>query len=221
MSNFGFADDNKAIIEVNRFINSLMRHGPVVIRMALIVALLTVWLSGGSRAQAAISNHQVSLPVSVTGGAYYSSNGERDTVSDAIYTSAELRFSSRLRNYSLGLFYDYAGSTDEYIDGAQTLGIVHRMRVERWDTATYVFGHKPTRARRRWGLAGRVRYQVAEHHKIGVEAIGAPEDTAPLKLMIGYYGTISESLSARIAVGKVLNIPASQSVQAELNWQIH
>ena len=64
MSNFGFADDNKAIIEVNRFINSLMHHGPDVIRMALFVALLTVGLSGGSRAQAANSDHQVSLPVS-------------------------------------------------------------------------------------------------------------------------------------------------------------
>ena len=205
---------------MNRLIKNLMYYGSSVVRVAFFAVLLIVGLSGASRAKAASSNWQVSLPVTITGGAYYTNNGEQGTVSDAVYTSAELRFSPRLRNYSLGLFYNYAGSSDEHIDGAQTLGVVHRMRIDSWDTATYVFGHKPTRARRRWAFASRVRYRVAEHHKVGIEAMGTFENAATPKLMFAYYGTISESLSARIAVGKVLNTAASQTVQAEFNWQM-
>ena len=69
---------------MNRLIKNLMYYGSSVVRVAFFAVLLIVGLSGASRAKAASSNWQVSLPVTITGGAYYTNNGVQVTVADAV-----------------------------------------------------------------------------------------------------------------------------------------
>lgn len=202
---------------MNRQVITLIR----LVRISFFGMLILIGLSGISGARAANSDWRISAPVSITAGTYFQkSDGQSKTI-DGLYTFAELRLSSSIRNYSLGVFYDYFASSADNAHGAQNLGLVHRFGISSWDVASYVFGHKPTRGRRAWGFANRVRYRIVDGHKVGVEAFGSFKHPEDPKVMLGYYGDISENLSVKLAIGTRLNDVAPQFAQLELSWQAH
>ena len=200
---------------MNRLITTLIPFA----RTSFFGLLMLVGLSGISGARAANADWRISMPVSISGGAYLQKNDAQSTTVDGIYSFAELRLSSNIRNYSLGVFYDYFASSVDSADGAQNLGVVHRFRVNSWDAANYVYGHKPTRGRRQWGFANRVRYRIVDNHKIGVEALGLFKNAEDPKVMLGYYGDISKTLSVKLAVGTALSDAAPKFAQIEFSWE--
>ena len=72
-----------------------------------------------------------------------------------------------------------------------------------------------------WMYAGRVRYRVANSHKFGIEAVGTFRDPPASKLMFGYYGTISRSVSVNLVVGAALDSGHDRAARTELVWQIN
>jgi hypothetical protein len=70
-------------------------------------------------------------------------------------------------------------------------------------------------------LGERVRYRVADRHKLGIEAIGTFQDPGETTLMLGYYGTISRAVSVKFVAGAKINAGQERTAHTELVWRIN
>ena len=190
-------------------------------RIAYFGLLILVGLCSNAKAGVVGDSWQFSFPVSMSGGAYFKKNSGQSTTIDGIYSFGELRLSSKFRSYSLGVFFDHFSSSIDSANGARSMGAVHRFKANSWDFANYVFGHKPTRGRRYWAFANRVRYRIVDNHKIGLETIASFRSASEPKIMLGYYGDLSKSTSVKLSVGTALNATAPKFAQVEFSWDVH
>ena len=69
-------------------------------------------------------------------------------------------------------------------------------------------------------LGGLFRYR-ADRHRLGIEVTGLFEDPDESTLMLGYYGTISRTVSFRFVVDAKINAGQEQVVRTELVWRIN
>ena len=186
------------------------------------VALLWVTgLSADVHADPVDDRWQVSVPLYLTVSAFYQKKGEATVAYESVAASVEVQLASQARPWSAGLFFDYQISPDPRFDGTVTAGELFKYRFYHWDTTTYLVFDKAPRAPSEWLYAGQIRYRLAERHKLGIEAIGSLEDTASPKLMIGYYGTISRTVSVKFVAGLNNNAGQERVARAELVWQVN
>ena len=90
----------------------------------------------------------------------------------------------------------------------------------RWDHSLYTFLSKSPAAVDRWAYFARTRYRVGERHKIGIEAMGLLRTPPSSRLMLGYYGSLTPSLSANVAAGAGLGSGADRAARVELVWRV-
>jgi hypothetical protein len=83
-----------------------------------------------------------------------------------------------------------------------------------------VFVNQSPRTDKTWLYAGRLRYYVAENHKLGIEAYGQFGNAHSPQLMLGYYGDISDSVSLNLALGPLTSSGPDLSARLELVWQV-
>jgi len=69
-------------------------------------------------------------------------------------------------------------------------------------------------------FSGLFRYR-ADRNRLGIEAFEPFEDPAESTLMVGYYGTISRTVSFKFVVGTKINAGQEQVVRTELVWRIN
>ncbi len=157
----------------------------------------------------------------LTGMTNYQKNGGSSASIDNLAATAELLFLSDTRPWYVSLFANYKFSTDgRYLDNIN-LGALLKYEWRKWDATTYVFVNQSTETPDTWFNAGRLRYRVAENHKLGVEAMSAFKDPGSLELMLVYYGEISDSLSLNVAAGPGIGEVPDFNARLELTWQIH
>lgn len=183
-----------------------------------------LWVTGLSadvHADSVDDGWQVSVPLYLTASAFYQKKGESTVAYESVAASVEVQLASHARPYSAGLFFDYQFSPDPRFDGTVTVGGLFKYRFYNWDTTTYLVYDKAPRAPSEWLYAGRIRYRLSEWHKLGVEANGSFEDSASPKLMIGYYGTISRTVSVKFIAGLNTNAGQERVARAELAWRVN
>jgi len=189
---------------------------------AQIIALLgVIAIAGNAHADSADSRWQVSFPIYVAAGAYYQSNAEASSTFQAVAGSAELLFSSRKRPYSIGLFAVQVFSPDGRQSGAFIAGGLIKHQLRNWDTTANLLKYDSRSAKGVWKYFGRVRYRFADKHKLGIEVVGSLRDPIASNLMVGYYGTISRSLSVKLVVGSRFSAGQNRVARTELVWQFN
>ena len=172
-------------------------------------------------AESADSDWKLSVPLYVQGGAYFRQNGDASVTFEALAANLELLLSSPIRPYSVGLFFNSRISPDNRYSGAVNLGGFLEYRADRWDTSTYLFRNQSRGAPGIWVFGEQVRYQVADGHKLGIEAFGPLADPAESTLMLGYYGTISRTVSFKFVAGAKINAGRERVARTELVWRIN
>ena len=186
------------------------------------IALLWLTLAAGTaQAEAPDEPWHISTPFYLAAGAHYYSNGRSSGAFNTMTVYVEAVLSSRARPYSAGLFVDYSFSPDSREDGTVNAGGLLEYEIHNWDASAYAFNSKSQGDMSMWLYAGRIRRRIAENHKIGIEVVGLFRDPPASKVMIGYYGTISRSLSFNLAAGAALNSGHDRAVNAVLVWQIN
>jgi len=177
--------------------------------------------AGNAYADSADARWQVSFPVYLSAGAYYQSDGETTDTFQAVAGSAEVLFSSRAHPYSVGLFVGRVYSPDGRQNGAIFAGGLFEHQLRGWDTTASLFNYDSRGASGLWNYFGRVRYRFAARHKLGIEVVGPLRDPSASNLMVGYYGTITESFSVNFVVGSKFKSGQKRIARTELVWQFN
>ncbi len=172
-------------------------------------------------AESADSDWQLSVPLHLQGGAYFRQKGDASVTFEALAANLELLLSSPIRPYSVGLFFNSRISPDSRYNGTLNLGGFLEYRADRWDTSTYLFRNQSRGARGLWVFGEQFRYQVGDRHKLGIEVIGTFKDPGASTLMLGYYGTISHTISVKFVAGAKINAGGDRVARTELVWRIH
>lgn len=156
----------------------------------------------------------------LSGMSFYQAKDDASAAFDTLAATGELRFRPYARPWYASLFADYRFSTDRsYSDRMNIGGLINYGRY-RWDARAYAFVNKSPRSDDIWLYMGRLRYRFAGEHKVGLEAAGAIGNPKSLQLMLGYYGTISDSLSMTVAAGRGTSGDPDLSARLELVWRI-
>ena len=172
-------------------------------------------------AESTDNDWQLSVPLYLQGGAYYRRTGDANVTFEALAANLELLLSSPIRSYSVGLFVNSRISSDDRYNDAVNLGGFLDYRADRWDSSTYLFRNQSRGAPGLWVFGEQVRYQVADRHKLGIEAFGPLADPAESTLMLGYYGTISRTVSFKFVAGAKINSGLERVARTELVWRIN
>ena len=140
---------------------------------------------------------------------------------DTLATAAELRFKSEARPWHASLFAEYRFSTDRRFTDQFNLGGLFKYGWHNWDATTYLFVNKSRRTQDTWHYAGRVRYRVADNHKLGIEAIASFRYPQSPTLTLGYYGTVSDSFSVNVFASPGIGDGPDFAARLEMIWRIH
>jgi hypothetical protein len=204
-------------ISDRQFVSTARRIG-----QACGIALL--WLSGFATegfAQSLDTGWRAETELYLTGVTNYQKHSGSSASIDNLAATAELLFLSDARPWYVSLFASYRFSTDgRYLDNIN-LGALLKYEWQKWDATAYVFVNQSSETPDTWFHAGRLRYRVAENHKIGVEATAPFKDPGSVELLLVYYGKISESLSLNVAAGPGMGEVPDFNARLELTWQIH
>lgn len=177
-------------------------------------------LAGVATAQTIESAWNVETRFYLSGMSFYWETGESTTNYETLAATGELRFKLAARPWYASLFADYRFSTDGRHTDHVNLGGAFRYDWKKWDLTTFAFVNQSPRTDKTWLYAGRLRYRVAENHKLGLEAYGTFENQKSPQLMLGYYGDISDSVSLNLALGPLSGSGPDISARLELIWQV-
>ena len=68
--------------------------------------------------------------------------------------------------------------------------------------------------------AGRVRYRIQGNNKIGIEYMNTLENSDYSDIIVAYYGSLSDSLSFNVGVGRGIVGGPDLQARFELSWQV-
>lgn len=139
---------------------------------------------------------------------------------DVVSATAELTAYREGRRYYGGLFANYRYSSSKRVDENLNLGAYFRYNLEKWDTTTWLFVNQSPGNADTWMYASRLRYRMTENYKLGIEAMAPVADANAPKLMLGYYSSISDSLSLNILAGTDVKRGADLEARLEFSWQL-
>jgi hypothetical protein len=137
---------------------------------------------------------------------------------DAITGTTHLRFASPARPITAGLMIEYR-LIDEQADTLLVAGMF-TYKVSKWTAAASPFYTRSAqRPAGEWDYWFSVRRHIATRHALGVELLGALETGRAAKWMVGYYGTITETLSVSVTAGSGFDAGPDWVAVTALTWR--
>jgi hypothetical protein len=136
---------------------------------------------------------------------------------DALVLSTHLRRASNVRPNTVGVVLEYS-----LVDGPDTVlvGGMVTHRAAKWAVAASPFYKKTLRTGSgQWYGWGSVRRQISDRHALGIEVFASLETQRPSKWLLGYTGTISESVSVGIAAGSGFGDGPDRVVRGSVVWR--
>ena len=206
---------------VFRACDKTANHTPRQMLRACGIALLwAMGVASDGYAETLRTGWQAETRLYLTGMINYQKKDNSSVTFDTVATTVELKFSSDTRPYYASLFVDYQFSSDNRFDDNVNLGAYIKYSLQNWDATTYLFVNKSPTASGTWLYAGRLRYRVADNHKLGVEAMGSLRGPSSPTLALGYYVSISDSLSLNVVADPGISTGPDLAGRIELVWQI-
>ena len=150
----------------------------------------------------------------------YARTGGRSSAFDTVAFTAELTFFSPGRPYWGGPFVDYRSSSASRFEDNLNLGVYGRYNLLRWDITGWLFENRSPGNPDTWIYATRIRYRVTERVKLGIETLASLDDAGQPRLMLGYYGAVSESLSLNLLAGAGSGGSPDLAARMELVWKV-
>jgi len=164
---------------------------------------------------------QVRVPVFLGVGRYVVTTPQSSVDFGTVSAFAELRLLSPRRPWSAGLFVDYRYSLDEDAPHVVKSGALLRQSANDWDTLAAVLRRTPQGDSGAWGYFGRLRYRLADGHRLGVESFGIEGRLDDAYLMLGYYGDLSRDVTVQFIAGSSLGDRREREARIEIVWQVN
>lgn len=165
------------------------------------------------------ASSRLDLPVFVTAGTYMLDTTDSTVRHEALSAFIEFRYRSPARLWSASMFVDYMISRD--VADLLKAGALFRYGNGHWDGLAGLFRFRPRGGSTGWGYKSRVRYRLAERHKVGVESFGRPGQIDNSYLMFGYYGDVSADLSVHLVAGANVGNRRDRTARIEVIWQVN
>jgi len=187
--------------------------------LLLAAALMCI---SAARSEAATAHHRgdarTQAVAQVAARADYVKTEEHAERHDALVLTTHVRRASKARPYSAGLVLEYS-----FVDDAPDtllLGGMFTRKTAKWTAAASPFFKRTFRTGTgQWYGWGSLRRQVAKRHSLGVEVYGSMETYRPTKWLLGYTGTISESVSVSLAVGSGFGDGPERVARGSIVWR--
>ncbi len=182
--------------------------------------LCTFMIAGESNAQSGDRNCGIEPRLYLSALGYYWAKDDASARFDNLAATTELRITPCHRSWHAGLFVDYRYSADHLHHDKLNIGSLINFGRHRWDARLYAFVSTSPRSRHHWVYMGRVRYRLADDHKVGLEAIGNFRHAKAPQLLLAYYATVTDSLSLTLAAGRGTHAGPDLSARLELAWRV-
>jgi len=187
--------------------------------LLLAAALMGISPAGGEEAAARHNGDAPAQPVfQVAVRSDYKETNEHVDRQRALVLATHVRRVSTARASSAGLVLEYS-----LVDGGPDtllLGGMFTHRSGKWAAAVSPFYKGAPRTRTgQWYGWGNLRRQVAGRHSLGVEVLEPIGTNKPTRWLLGYSGTISESVSVNLAVGSELGDGADRVARGSVIWR--
>lgn len=190
---------------------------PWVCGLALLWSMAFV-LDG--HAESLTSAWRAEAQIYVAGATSHIVKDDVTATNNVLATAGELKFSSLARPWHAGLIVEYEVSMDRRSDDMLRLGGYFRYDTESWDATVFMFAGKARGTQTAWLYLGRLRYRVAENHKVGVVATGSLGSAKRPAFALGYFGSISDSLSLNLIADPGFNNGPDFATHLALVWQV-
>lgn len=138
---------------------------------------------------------------------------------ESVIGSAHLRFASRARPISAGLMIEHR-FVDEQPDTLLVAG-VFTYKIPKW-TATASPFYKRTEHRDAgdWDYWASARRHISSRNALGAELFGTLDTGRAEQWMLGYYGTITETLSVSVLAGSGFDSGPDWVARAAVTWRL-
>lgn len=182
--------------------------------------LLLVGIAPVAPAEELIGRTEIRPELHITGISKYEGRSGKSYNHDVAAITAGLTLYPHARPYYGGVFIDQRFSLDGSKDPGRNLGAYFRYNTARWDATSWLFVNQSPQSPDTWLYAARLRYRVFDGHKLGMEAAAPVNDANTPDLMLGYYRSVSESLSLNFLIGAGSSGQPARKARLELSWQI-
>ena len=190
-------------------------------RIGLLLLLLLAVIDAGTAFAEYVSSDWALKPgLSLTGAAKYQEHHGASSSYRHFAATAELELYSPSRPYYGGLFADYRLSGNTGVDDQLNLGAYLRYDLPRWDFTGYFFNHRTVGSSGTAMYAGRARYRIRGGNKIGVEYMSTLRNSDYSDITVAYYGTLSDSLTFNVGIGRAIVDSPGLQARIEIAWQV-
>jgi len=151
--------------------------------------------------------------------AHYEREEGESTKYESVAPAAHLRFTPRDQPFAAGMSVEYEFAHDNHEEDVVELAGVFSYETSAWNLGANLLYEKQSGSSSEWGYAAGARYNVAEQHGLGIEVLGSFESDGSSELMLGYYGTISESFSINVGLGAGIDEGPDWSARTAFIWR--
>ncbi len=198
-------------------LSKLVRFGKAaVVRSVLVIAVYSALDDTPPDVYAA----ELNTPVYISANTFsYEESGHWDSFS-TLALAGEIEVISDDRRKVFSLFAENHRSGDSRVDGTTLAGALLGYRAARWDVTGFYYATRFPRTASRPTMMVRGRHLVTDGHKLGLEYMAYMDALEEGELKLGYYGSITQSLSMKLLIGSVVS-EATPVARLELSWQLH
>lgn len=117
------------------------------------------------------------------------------------------------------VFAEYHVSDDVRVDGATFAGVSAGYRLHRWDVKGYWFAAQFPGSAGRQNFKVRLRHQLGDRHKLGIEYLARVDAPGSGQVKLGYYATIRPGLTLKLLLGADLDRTGMPMARLGISWQ--
>ncbi len=136
----------------------------------------------------------------------------------SIAATAQLRFPFPSHRYSASVLFEY--SAIEHRSDTALLAAIVWYKTGDWSLSFAPYIHKASDRSAEWKQQSTVRYRISGRSAVGLELVGSLTDLGASKLLVGYYGKVSEALSVTLTVGSGVNTGPDVAVRSAVIWRL-
>jgi hypothetical protein len=189
-------------------------------RVGLFLAICTGDIPADIHAEPLGDGWRVSVPVSLSSNTLIQSNANDTFTFQSVSASTGFDLASKRSAWSGGFFIDRHFSKDEPVDGMVNTGAFVKYRFGRWDTTAVIVSSKPQGQSGILLYGNRLRYRVADGHKLGIQTMAPLSGPDSTIVMLRYDGTISSRLAINVAAGTSVSGGRQHIASVELVWDV-
>ena len=157
--------------------------------------------------------------LSLTLHAHYAQEENESPKYESVAPAAHFRFTPAEQPFAAGLSVEYEFAHDrDHKDTVEIAGLFS-YETATWLASANIIYDKEKNASDKWGYAAGIRYAFRQRQSLGIEILGSFESHGSSQMLLGYYGTLSETFSINVGLGTGIDGGPDWTARTAFIWQ--